>query len=449
MRVFDVHEYGATGDGATLDTNAIQRAIDAAADSRQSGTAAQVLMRGGKKYLIGTLRLKGAIEFHLADDAELLVSTRRKDYLAHEDVQAEGAGGGEAAIIAQNVEGLKISGTGSINGRALEFMDHYEEPNEWWIPKGFRPRLMVLTSCRDLEIRNMSLTQAPFWSLHLVGCERVLVDGLRVRNQMDVPNCDGIAPDHCRDVEIRNCDITCGDDAIVIKATRTAADHGPSARILVRDCLLHTHDCGLKIGTETTQDIHDIRFERCKVVSSCRGIGILLRDEGSVYSVVAREIDMVSRFHADPWWGRGEAISLTAIPRTPGGKIGTIHDIRLEKITSRAENSARINGSAASRIRNVSLEDFSLTLERWTPYAGGLFDNRPTHSQADIEPHATVGYSVRDADNVTLKNCSLAWGKNLPPYFSHALEAERVTNLTYPEFRAVPAHPGVATIKII
>lgn len=77
-RVFDVAKYGAVGDGKTLDGLAIQRAIDEAAAYKGK---AQVLVRGGKKYLVGTVVLKGGIDFHLADDAELVVSLRPEDYL--------------------------------------------------------------------------------------------------------------------------------------------------------------------------------------------------------------------------------------------------------------------------------------------------------------------------------------------------------------------------------
>jgi len=74
-KVFDVARYGAVGDGRTLDGPAIQRAIDAAA---AYGGNARVLVRGGKKYVIGTIELKGAIDFHLADDAMLLASLKRR-----------------------------------------------------------------------------------------------------------------------------------------------------------------------------------------------------------------------------------------------------------------------------------------------------------------------------------------------------------------------------------
>src|ERR1017187_9116781 len=236
-------------------------------------------------------------------------------------------------------------------------MTGYDQAGEIWRFGPFRPKIFVLTGCKDLEVRDLSFSDAPFWGLHMIGCERVLVDRVKVRNLLDVPNCDGIDPDHCRDVEIRNCDIVCGDDAIVIKATRQGADYGPSANITVHDCVIQTQDAGVKIGTETTQDVHDIRFERCEIRSSSRGLCIQLRDEGSVYNIDFRDIKFVSRYHSEPWWGRGEAISLTAIPRAPQGKIGTIHDVRIQNVSGRAENSVRVEGSKESRIRGVTMEN--------------------------------------------------------------------------------------------
>ena len=425
-REFNVLKYGAVGDGQALDTAAIQRAIDEAA---AAGGGARVIIPGGHRFQIGTLVLKSAIEFHMADDAELIISVNKDHYT------------GAGVITAQNAQGLKITGTGSLNGRSLEFMTRYDKAGEWWIFQPFRPKMFVLTGCKDLECRDFTFRDAPEWGLHMIGCENVLVDRIKIRNRLDVPNCDGIDPDHCRNVEIRNCDIVCGDDAIVIKTTRQKTDFGPSANIVVRDCVLETQDSGVKIGTETTSDIHNILFERCRIKSSCRGLTIQLRDEGDVYDIEFRDIQFVSKYHSDPWWGRGEAISFTAIPRTSETKLGGIRNVRVRNVTGRAENSVRVNGTPENRIHDVTMENVSFTLDRWTSYKGGLFDNRPTKVYPDIEPHNNPGFYIRYADNVTLKNCSAGWGKNLPDYFSHALEAEHVTGLKLKRFTGKAAHP--------
>ena len=431
---YNVLKYGAVGDGKALDTVAIQKAINAAASV---GKGARVLVPGGHQYLIGTLELKSNIDFHLEGDAELLVSTNKEHY------------SGEAAIVAHDAHKLMISGTGSINGRALEFMSHYDQENEWYIPAEWRPKLLVLTSCNDLEVRDISITKAPLWSLHMIGCEHVLIERIKIHNHLNVPNCDGIDPDHCRHVTIRNCHIVCGDDAIVIKATRQNENFGPSAHIRVSDCILETQDSGLKIGTETTQDIYDVIFERCEIISSCRGLTIQLRDEGNVFDVEFRDISFVSRYHSAPWWGRGEAISLTAIPRTLQTKVGSIHDIKFKNIKGIAENSARINGTEESHIRNITLENVSLTLDRWTSYPGQLFDNRPTKVYPEIEPHGTPGFYIRYADQVKLKNCQVKWGNNIPEYFTHALEAHDVTKLKLQNFSGKAAHPNLHQAVVI
>ncbi|MDR8390182.1 glycosyl hydrolase family 28 protein [Aliifodinibius sp. S!AR15-10] len=423
---FCVIDFGAAGDGTTLDTRAIQMAIDKAA---ATGGGARVIFPGGYRFTTGTIMLKSNIDFHLADDAEIVISTDENDYER------------DAVLTCQNTRNLKISGTGNINGRALKFMANYEEEARRWKPGKWRPRMFQLNTCRGLEIENISFGNAPFWGLHMVGCEDVLIDNLTIRNHLEVPNSDGINPDHCRNVEIKNCDIRAGDDNIVIKTTRQRVDYGPSAHIHVYDCRLQSQSSGIKIGTETTDDIYDILFERCQIRDSNRACTIQSRDEGAVYNIEFRDIDFTIRQVPSSWWGLGEGISITSFPRSYSSDVGGIQNVRLINIKGLAENSIRVNGCPDSRIKDILLNDVDIQMKRHTKYKGGRFDNRPTQLYDEIETCDIPGYSLRYVDNITLSDCSIQWAQNPRKYYTHAILAESVTGLKVSGFEGDAAHP--------
>ena len=441
VREFNVLAFGAKGDAVSADHAAFQRAIDAAA---ASGPGARVLVPAGRRYLVGGIVLKGSIELHLAGDAELLASTQGGDYgqPLPTDGEINPVDHSMSLFRAEDARNLRITGTGSINGRARLFMTKLLD--DWWLPQAWRPRIFLLTGVKGLEISGISIIDSPSWTVHLLGCEDVLIDGIRIRNQMDIPNCDGINPDHCRNVEIRNCEISGGDDSIVIKTSRPGCGYGPSANIHVHDCVLESRSSALKIGSESAEDIHDLVFERCTITSACRAIGIQLRDQGNVRGIHFRDIRFSSRFYSDAWWGLGEAISVTAVPRKPSTKVGVVSDVTFRNIVGRSENSIRVCGAPGSRISNVVFEDVSVTIERWTGREGGRWDNRPTSSIAEIEPHPTSGFAFRHVDGVVLRRCSVTWGVDRPDTFGRALEVDDVTGLQQEEFSGMPAHPDRA-----
>jgi polygalacturonase len=429
FRSFDVRDFGATGNGLSLDTAAIQRTIDAAS---AAGGSAQVLLRGGSKYLVGSLQLKSNIDFHLADDATILACPEPTAYV----------GDGSGILMADGAVGLKITGTGNIDGQAMKFVGAYSKTDERWEPLAFRPRMFSLRACKDLEVSGISFGHSPNWGLHLLGCERVLVDKVTIRNYMDVPNCDGIDPDHCRDVEIRNCDIVSADDAIVIKTSDQKIDYGPSYNIVVKDCRVTSRDAGLKIGTETFQDISKIRFERCVVVNGGRGPTITHRQPGNIWDIEFNDIHVTAEHHAARWWGWGEAVNISVRPRVTGGKVGTLRDVRLRNIRGRAENSVRIDGTPDNLIQDVLLENIDVTIDKWTDYPGGRFDNRPTPSGVEgLEPHNTPVFSLRNAERVLVKDCHARWGNNRQSYFGSALEAENVKELKIEHFEGIASDP--------
>lgn len=439
----NVLSLGAIGDGVRLDSPAIQQAIDQVAGAG----GGRVVVPGGKRFLVGALMLKSNVTFHLADDAVLLASPAAEHYAFKKN---------RGVINADGASNLSITGTGHVDGQGMKFMGNYSPVHERWEPLGFRPRMFHLIGCNGLEISGISFGHSPEWGLHTLGCEHVLVDGVRVRNYLDVPNCDGMDPDRCRDMEIKNCDLVCADDGIVIKSSQQTGeeDYGVAHNITVRDCSVVCRDSGLKIGTETFGDISKILFERCRIVSGGRGPTITHRQPGNIENVEFRDIDFLAQHHAARWWGWGEAASVTMWPRTADGKTGSLSDVRFKNVRGVAENSFRIDAHPEIPVKNVLLEDCSVEIDRWTQYPGGIFDNRPTraddpmHEPGGLEKHDTPAYFLRNVHGAVLRNCSASWGVHHSDYFSYALETEHVTGLKLENFKGKSARLGLPATLI-
>ncbi len=437
----NVTSLGAVGDGIALDTLPIQQAIEQVS----AAGGGRVVVPGGKRFLIGALMLKSNVDLHLADDAVLLASPQKENYPSQKSI---------AVINADGARNVRISGTGHIDGQGMKFMGAYSPVDERWEPLAFRPRMFHLLACTGLEISGISFGHSPEWGLHTLGCEHVLVDGIRIRNYLDVPNCDGIDPDRCRDMEIKNCDVVCADDGIVIKTSeQTDRDFGIAHNITVRDCSIVCRDSGIKIGTETFGDVSKILFERCRVVSGGRGPTITHRQPGNIDDVEFRDIDFLAQHHAARWWGWGEAASVTVWPRTKDGKTGSLSNIRFRNVRGVAENTFRIDAHPEMPIKNVLLEDCSVKIDRWTQYPGGMFDNRPARSDDPLnqpnglEKHATPAYFLRNVQGATLRNCGASWGLHRNDSYTYALEAQHVTGLKVENFTGQSARPGLpATI---
>src|SRR5699024_1164347 len=147
----------------------------------------------------------------------------------------------------------------------------------------FRPRMLLLEDVEDLTIRDVTLKDAAFWTLHMAGCRRVRIEGIRILSDDRGANNDGIDPDCCQDVVIRDCIVRPGDDAIVVKPTGPMARrYGPSQNITISGCVLHSRDSALKIGTETHGVIRNIVLADCIVDDCSRAVGIWVRDGGTV-----------------------------------------------------------------------------------------------------------------------------------------------------------------------
>lgn len=392
---FSPVNYGARCDGITNDAPAIQAAIDAAY-ANGGGT---VVIPAGAKLLTGSFELKSHVTLHLEPGSRLLASTQRGDYR------------GNVLIHALAAEDIAITGTGTLDGRSPEFVA--EELPHFLRPKSWRPRLMILEGCRGVRLRDFTIRHSPSWTIHLAGCDDVLADGLTIRNDLRFPNCDGIDPDHSRNVRISNCHIESGDDCIVIKNLPAYAKYGPAENIVVTNCTLVSTSAALKIGTETVDDIRDVVFSNCVIRGSHRGFALMLRDQGSIENVLVQNLTIETRLFDPVWWGAAEPISITALPRTAGGRIGRIRGVRCQDILARGEGGVFLSGSAESVLEDIRLENIQVELQRRTEYLPGRIDLRPSPGGAPT-PGPLIGYHIRHARDVALRECTVRWAMPRP-----------------------------------
>lgn len=452
MVIYDISEFGATGDGKTDDAKAIQTAIDTCS----AAGGGRVLIPAGKTFLAGPFKLKSNIEFYVQSGATLLANPDENVY--KESAFRENTGEGTIWVGGENIEMVSIAGGGIIDGNGIAFMgmemEHaYElKPFDTVDP---RPHMITIIGGNNIKIRNITLKNAAYWSLHLVGCNDVAIANITILNSLKVRNSDGIDLDHSKNVRISNCHIESGDDCLCFKNRREYAEFGPCENITVTGCTLISTSCAIKIGSENMDRISHITFINCIIKNSNRGIGIQHRDEGEVTDIVFSNMIIECRLFSDVWWGKAEPIYVTAFPRAsdnhkdagwrlPVGKekghVGSVKNITFSNIRCRSENGIIVAGESPDKVYNIRFNDVDLEINKTTQYEGGLYDCRPCKGEGMISGN-TYGFFFQKARNVFVSNCFVNWGDSKPEYFGNALRSLGVERLTIENFEGNAAFP--------
>lgn len=394
-RTYNVVDFGARGDG-TDDAAAIQRAVD----SCSAHGGGQVYFPVGKTFTAGPVELKANVELYLDFGAVLKASPDEGKYRlsAFGDNQGEGM----LWLWARGADNLSIRGRGTIDGNGVAFMgkelsDSYElKPVTTFDP---RPHVLTLYGCRNVSIRDITIREGAYWTVHLVGCDGAVIDGISLLNNLKIRNGDGIDLDHSRNVRISNCHITSGDDCICLKNRREFDQYGPCRDITVTNCTMTSRSCAIKLGSENMDSICNVSFDNCVITASNRGLGIQNRDEGTVTDISFSNIIMDLRLWSDVWWGKAEPIYVTSYPRADGdnkdanwrfpkgethGRCGRVSRIFFTNIFATSENGCFIGCDEPGKVSDVYLGNVNLDLRRVTDYPGGVFDKRPCRGEGFI-----------------------------------------------------------------
>lgn len=439
--VFNVIDYKAVGDGCHEDTSAIQAAIDHCSESG----GGRVLFPSGKVFISGPLKLKSNVEIHMEGNSTLKASTDISLYT--ESAFRENLSEGSMWLSAENEINLSITGTGEINGMGTEFMANEEKTHfnyKFENSIDMRPHLLTLIGCRQITIRDVTFKNAAYWCLHPVGCEDILITGVRILNSLKVRNCDGIDPDHCRNVRISDCYIESADDCICLKTRREYDEFGPTENVTVTGCTLVSTSCAIKLGSENTTGIRNVVFSSIIITSSNRALGIQNRDEGYIEDINFNNIIIKSRLFADVWWGKSEPISVTSFKRDPEavrrfkpgqteGLIGPVRRIGFYNINAESENGIYVCGSEDSRPKEIIFENITLKISKTTKYQGGLYDRRPCDVQGIVEEN-TAGFFIEDSDDISIRDSRVLWGDKQPEYYGEAFFQRGVTGLEISNF---------------
>jgi hypothetical protein len=421
-----------------MDTAAIQAAIDGC---HRAGGGCVRLEAG--TFRSGALRLKSNVRFHVEAGAVLQGTGNLSDYQPPHLLSADDA------------ENVTLEGRGIVDGSGPSFWFRKSggrdpgfkpERQGWGEIEGFwwdyteRPEQMVrFTRCRNVRVRDITLRNAPFWTLHILNSEDVSIHGVTIRNPLHGPNTDGIDIDASRDVTVSHCRITTGDDGIVLKNSRSdlgsvaevpaspgdepsahravrPAEAGRGCRnITVTNCVITTTCNAFKIGTESRDPFENIVFSNSVLCNDAgepglraiSGIAIEMVDGARLAGVVCSNIAM-HNVRAPIFVRLGNRGTGQAVPAP-----GTLSDVLIANVCARgASIASSIAGIPGHPVRGVTLSNLRIAVE-----GGGTREmaRREIPEREGNYPEATMfgrpscyGFFCRHVSGLRISNLDLA-----------------------------------------
>lgn len=419
----NVLDFGASNDAQVLSTTSIQLAIDSC--YRIGGGVVQI---PEGEFMTGTIVLKDNVTLLLDSGATLHASPNLQDYKAPLQDAVR-----PTLIYANGAENIGISGKGEIQGDAKRTYEELRKVDrnikditenakaagvemKRYYASSPNVALVVITNCRNVQIEGVSIFESSFWSLLLFHNQDVVVRDVKISTSLEKGvNSDGLDINSCSNVNVENCEIRTGDDAIVLKTW----DEVPCENITIANCELSSSSTALKIGTETKGDIRHIQFTNCKILDANRGMSIVVRDGANVEDVTFSNIEVnCSRRHFN-WWGNGDPIWIVLSRRGKNSVLGLIKNVTFENIRATGMGTSRIETSDEAVLENIRLINVGISMR-----AENYLDKRSSHALV-----------IENAKEVELSNVHIDWAiDETEPKWASALVMKNVEGFSLVNF---------------
>lgn len=409
--IYDIRNYGAVGDGVTLNTKALQSAINACTENG----GGRVLVENGV-YMFGSIQLFSNVELHIAAGATLLGSPRCEDYpektdIKHVDSARMPRWQNASYIFCEESENVSITGMGKIDCNGTNFVEPGKGVCDWSykrIDAPTPPRVVFFTGCKNVSIQGITMVNQPAgWSYWIHDCDLVTVDGIKIFAEVEYPNNDGVHINSSRNVTVSNCNIVCGDDCIVVRANNaTLPENKVCERVTVTNCNLTSYASGIRIGWKNDGVIRNCTFSNVVMTDTSVGIGIVLPGfkfdpDNRRTADTGREATLIERLSFDNIvmdGTYGEPVEIK-IENAEDTYVTAVRDISFSNIRSSGPRGMLLRGREDAPIENLR---FSNCVFEITDYS--YWNGSPTHGGRSIKTDHGPYPKIEHCDGLALNN---------------------------------------------